>query len=110
AAEARAAAEHAARKRIEAEAQAAAERGASEANATASVPGELLPPLPTHAPANDNVLPSDPIAGILEGDGVAEAEEAAAPPTRKRRRAKRRSRRDDRKRNYGIFGGMFGGR
>ncbi|MGA9444506.1 MAG: hypothetical protein WBV18_13985, partial [Methyloceanibacter sp.] len=71
----------------------------------------------TDAPANDNVPPSDPIAGILEGDGVAEAEEgdpeaeeAAAPPTRKRRRAKRRSRRDDRKRNYGIFGGMFGGR
>lgn len=96
--------------------KAAAEaNAATEANAAASVPNELLPPLPTHAPANDNAEPGDPIADLLEDgavadDAVAEEPPVAAQPQQRRRRVIRRSRRDDWRRNYGPFGGLFGGR
>lgn len=127
AAEAKAQADRAARARIEAEARAEAARAASEANAAARLQDGLLPPPPagtrpgTEWPQIDaNIAPGeDPIAEILEGDATDDAlgesasePEELAPPVRKRqrRRARRKARRDDWKRNYGIFGGGFGGR
>jgi hypothetical protein len=68
--------------------------------------------LPTLAPSNENGELGDPIADLLDGAATeegAEEQPIATQPQRKRRRVIRR-RRNDWRRNYGPFGGLFGGR
>ena len=130
--EAKAAAERAARERIEAEAKAAAAKAAqekaaaeakaaaaakaaAEANATASaVPSALLPPQPQLNPnrtATDpiaDIIAADPVTGATETGAEAEPEVVEAPPAvAPRRHRARKARPDDWKKNYSIFGGGF---